>query len=176
MKREDKDPVLSKELARVGLEDAKYINGLRILQAHAREDLSAGAFPDLTKARFFAITVIRVKPGHEAQFEAAAKAMGAARQRVAPKQGYRMYQVVAGMPTPTFLIFASVEKYDEFDGLTSAYQSTLKALTGEEREAREKFHSEGLISSEMNRYRLDPKQSYVSKATRATDPKFWSGK
>jgi hypothetical protein len=135
-----------------------------------------GPFPDLAKARFFGITTYRVRPGHDAQFEAAAKAYGAARTRVAPKTGFRVYQVVAGMPAPTFLIFSSVEDYAEFDAMTAAHQDSLKALTSEEQALRQKFQTEGVISSEMNRFKLDPVQSYVSKDTRAKDPAFWSPK
>ncbi|MEX2156773.1 MAG: hypothetical protein WD773_08035 [Gemmatimonadales bacterium] len=36
-----------------------------------------------------------------------------------------------------------------------------------------KFSRDGLLNSETNRFRLDPKQSYVSAETRATDPAFW---
>ena len=176
MKRDDKNPVLSAELDRLSLADAEYVSGLRIIQAQARADLSVGSFPDLAKARFFAIVSYRVRPGHDAQFEAVAKAYGAARMRVAPKAGFRVYQVIAGMPTPTFLIFSSVEDYSEFDGMTAAIQDTLKALTAEEQAARQKFQTEGVISSEMNYFKLDPIQSYVSKETRDKDPEFWSAK
>jgi hypothetical protein len=176
MKHDDKNPVLSAELDRLSLADAEYVSGLRMIHAQARADLSVGSFPDLAKARFFAIVIYRVRPGHDAQFEAVAKAYGAARMRVAPKAGFRVYQVIAGMPTPTFLIFSSVEDYSEFDGMTAAIQDTVKALTAEEQAARQKFQSEGVISSEMNYFKLDPIQSYVSKETRAKDPEFWSPK
>jgi hypothetical protein len=176
MKREDKDPVLSAELARLALADAEYVSSVRNIQAMARADLSAGTFPDLSKARFFQITTYRVRPGHETQFEEAAKAYGAARTRVAPKHGFRVYQVIAGMPSPTFLVFSSVEDFGQFDETSAAHQATLMAQTPEEQGARQKFQSEGVISSETNRYKLDPVQSYVSKETRASDPEFWSPK
>lgn len=64
----------------------------------------------------------------------------------------------------------SVENYEDFDATTAAYQETSRAMTPQGMEVRHKFLSEGLISSEMNRFRLDPRQSYVSKETRATDP------
>jgi hypothetical protein len=176
MKREDNDRDLSAKLTRLGRADARYITALNIIQAQARTDLSAGPFPDLAKARFFAITTYRVRPGHEGQFEAAAKAYGAARMRVAPKTGFRVYQVVAGMPSPTFLIFSSVENYGDFDAMTIAHQESLKALTSEEQTARQNFQKEGVISTEMNRFKVDPVQSYVSKETRAKDPEFWSRK
>jgi len=176
MKREDSDPVLSAELARLSTADAEYISGLRIIQTRARTDLTVGSFPDLNKARFFSITTIRVRPGHEAEFEAAAKAHGAARMRTAPKLGYRVYQVIAGMPTPTFFIIASVESYADFDETTAAQEATVKAMTTEETAARKKFFTESVISYEANRFKVDPTQSYVSDATRATDPAFWSPK
>lgn len=176
MKRDDKDPVLSAELARLALADAEYTSSVRTIQALARADLSVGTFPELSKARFFQITTIRVRPGHDAQAEAAAKAYGAARMRAAPKIGFRVYQVIAGMPTPTFLIISSVEGYAEFDETTAAHEATLKALTADEQALRNKFQTEGVISSEMNRFKLDPLQSYVSKETRAKDPEFWSPK
>ena len=81
-----------------------------------------------------------------------------------------------GFLIPTFLIFSSVENYADFDETTAAHQATLKALTKEEQAARLKFQTEGVISSEMNRFKLDPTQSYVSKETRAQDPAFWSAK
>ena len=176
MKREDKDPVLSARLTKLVSGDAKYIDSARLIQAHAREDLSVGEFPDLARARFFTISILLVRPGYEAQFEEGAKTFGAARMKAAPKHGFRVYQVVVGMPSSTFIVFSSVEKYGDFDEWTAAFQATLKALTPQEMEARQKFQREGLISSEMNRFRLDPRQSYVSKETRAKDPEFWSPK
>ena len=176
MKREDKDPVLSADLARLALADAEYISSAKTMQAQARPDLGAGEFPDLAKARFFAITIYRLKPGHDAEFEAVLKASANARMRVAPKFGFRVYQVVAGMPSGTYLIISSVEQYGDFDAVAAAFKDTVKALSPEEQQARLKFQAEGVFSSEMNRFKLDPAQSYVSKETRAKDPEFWSAK
>ena len=52
-----------------------------------------------------------------AEFEAAASVYGAATDRVATGFSYRVYQVTAGMPEPTFLVFASVASYAQFDVL-----------------------------------------------------------
>jgi hypothetical protein len=37
------------------------------------------------------------------------------RQRSDPTAQFRTYQVIAGMPTPTYIIFSSVAAYGEFD-------------------------------------------------------------
>ena len=176
MKREDKDPVLSAELARLSLGDAEYVSSARTIQARARTELSVGEFPDVGKARFFQVTVWRVRTGHQQQFEEAAKAYGAARMRSASKEGFRMYEVVSGMPTPTYLTISSVEAYAGFDGIMAADQDTWKAMTGEEKGVLQKAGADALISSEENKFKVDPQMSYVPKETREKDAEFWMPK
>jgi len=175
MKRRDKDPVLSAELARLDLADSQYINGARTIQAIANADLSVGDFPDLSRVRFFEFTLFRLHPGHETQFEEAAKAYAAARKRADPKAGYRVYRVIAGMPTPAYIVLASVEDYSQFDQRLAAGMATFKEDTTEEKGAL-KVGSEAIISEESNRFRVDPRQSYVPKEIRETDPDFWMPK
>ena len=175
IKRHDKDPVLSAELTRLDLADSQYINGARTIQAIANADLSVGDFLDLSGARFFEVTLFRLHPGHETQFEEAAKAYAAARKRADPKAGYRVYRVIAGMPTPTYIVFGSVEDYGQFDQRLAAGMATFKEATTEEKGAL-KVGSEAIISEESNRFRVDPRQSYVPKETRETDPDFWMPK
>jgi hypothetical protein len=177
MKRDDADPVLSAELARLAKVDGDFLSGIRRIHAAARTDLSMGEFPDLAKMRFWEITVFRVRPGHEAAFEAAAKAYRSAAQRSAPTTTrWRLYEVTAGLPGPTYLVFSSVATFSEFDrGMTDA-QAIMRGATAEEGAALEKFSKESSLSTETNRFRLDPGQSYVSKETRASDPGFWMPK
>src|SRR2546430_626129 len=84
MNRYDSDAAMTAELDRLSRADADVINSSRTIQAVARPDLSMGAYPDLSKQRFWEITLGRVRPGHEADFGAAAKAYGTAAPRPAP--------------------------------------------------------------------------------------------
>ena len=176
LKRESDDPVLSAELARLSRADAEHITSLRSIQAVGRKDLSRGAFPDTAKQRFFEITVFRVRPGRQADFEAAAKAYGAAAGRSAPAASYRVYQVIAGMPTPTYLVFSSVVSFGEFDKVMADGEATMKGASPEEQAALQKFSTDALISQETQRFRPDPEMSYVPKDVRAQDPAFWMPK
>jgi hypothetical protein len=146
------------------------------MQGSARRDLSYGAYPDIGRQRFFEMSWFRVRPGHEAEFEAAAKVYGAATDRAATGASYRVYQITAGMLEPTFLVFTSVESYAQFDGMMANGQKTLQSLTPDERAAMQKFFTEGLVNSETNRFALNAVMSYVSAETRATDPGFWMPK
>lgn len=176
LKREDADPVLTAELARLSRADAEVLNGVRTLQAMARKDLSYGAYPTLSKARFFEMTWFRVRPGHELQFEAAGKAFGASAKRAGTRIAYRVYEIVAGIPGPTYLIISSVEAYADFDQAMADGEKTMKGATTEEGALLQKFMLEGVVNVETQRFRVDPVQSYVPKETRAEDPAFWMPK
>ena len=173
--RDAADPVLSAELARLSANDGQFLESLRVVQARARPDLSSGDFPDLTKARFWDISTFRVRAGHDAQFEEAAKLYGKVSQRVAPQTSYRIYQVTAGMAQGTYIIFSSVEDYAEFDGLMATDDAIFAGMTSDEREIVERFTLEAQQSVFTNRFRLDPGMSYVDAATKAADPAFWGG-
>ncbi len=176
IKLEESDSTLAAELQRLSRADAEVLNDARSIQAVARTDLSHGTFPNLAKQRYWEITIYRVRPGHVMDFETAAKAYGAATDRTAPGFSYRVYQVTAGMPGPTFLVFSSVESYAQFDDMTANQMKTMQNLTPEERTTVQKFSADGLLNWEANRFQLNPVMSYVSAETRATDPTFWMPK
>jgi hypothetical protein len=176
MKRESDDAVLSAELKRLQRADADVLNNLTIVQAMARRDLSMGEFPDIAKTRFVEITIFRVRPGHEHGFEEAAKAYGSAAKRSAPNTSYRVYEVMAGIPGPTYLVFSSTQSFAEFDRATQEGMEIMKGASQEERNTLEKFSAEGLVNAETQRFRIDPAMSYVPKEVRASDPAFWMPK
>jgi hypothetical protein len=176
MKREDTDPLLSVELPRLSRLDADVLTGWTLMQGMARKDLSYGSFPDVGKIRFYEITTFQVKPGHEQQFEAAAKAYGSAAKRRVPNHSYRVYEMIAGTPSPTYVVFASVESFGQFDQLMEEGQAIMKGATEEEGRALQGLMAEGVISVETQRFRIDPTMSYVPKEVRASDPAFWMPK
>jgi hypothetical protein len=176
MKLERGNAVLSAELARLQRADADHLTGARSIQAVARKELSHGDYPDTAKQRFWEVTIFRLRPGHEEEFNAAAKAYGAAITRSGATTGFRVYQVIAGMPTPTYLIFSSVTSYADFDKMMSDDQTIMKAFTPEDQKLFQKFFTEGMISADTQRFELNPAMSYVSAEVRATDPEFWMPK
>jgi hypothetical protein len=176
MKRDEGNATLSAELDRLQRADAEVINDVRTIQAMGRSDLSYGAFPNLAMQRFWDITTWRVRPGHEDEWAAAAKAYGAAAKRAAPQTSYRTYEVTAGLPGPTFYTIASVASYGDFDAMMASGEKIMGGATPDEMAALQKFVREGLINSETQRFRLSAEMSYVSDETKAQDPAFWTPK
>ena len=171
----DNDPAVRAELDRLFRADAEHVNSGRSVELRARPEYSSGDYPDLAKQRFWDVTVFRMRPGTEEAFAAMAKAYGAARGRAGASLGYRVYEVTAGMPGPTWFIFSSVTSFADFDKMSSEGEATMKAMTADDAPIGKKFN-EGLISAETFRLRLNPRMSYVSKDVRATDPAFWMPK
>ncbi len=174
MKRQSDDKALSAELDRLQKGDADHINSSRTLHAVARTDLSYGAYPDMGLARFWEVTTFRVRPGFEEGFANVAKAYAAAAKRAAPSMNWRTYEVIAGIPGPTYLVFSSVQSFAEFDRAMQDGMELGKAFTPEEQATLQKFATSGLVNAETQRFQLDPVQSYVDAATKAKDAAFWS--
>jgi hypothetical protein len=175
LKREE-DGSLAPSLERLAKADADQIDATQAILAMGRKDLSHGPYPDSAKQRFYEVTVFHVKPGHQRSFEAAAKAYGAAMDRIDHDASYRVYEVMAGMPSPTYLVFSSVTSYAGFDKMMANDMAVMKAATDDERGTLETFEANGLASTETTRFRLDPAMSYVTQEVRADDPAFWMPK
>ena len=173
MKFENDNAALAAELGRLERADAEHLNGMRTLHAFARKDLSHGPFPETAKQRFFEITTFRVRPGHDQEFEAAAKAYGASLGRVSPNASFRVYEVGAGSTGPAFMVISSVSSFGEFDKMLTDGQATFKGMTPQELATLQKFATDAMISEETQRFRLDPEMSYVPQDVRDSDPGFW---
>jgi hypothetical protein len=174
MKMLDSNPELAAETERLWKADAQYLNSARQVQAMARPDLSYGAFPELSLARFWDITTFRVRPGHDSGFEAAVAAYIESTKRNAPDASWRTYQVTAGMWGSTYLIFGSVDSYAEFDKAMEEGNAIWQGTNAQEQETLMNFFTSDIQNMITNRFRLDPRMSYVAPDTKAADPDFWN--
>lgn len=173
---EEAQPGLTTELERLAKGDSEFLADANALQAVAVPEWSHGAYPDLAKQRYWDISIWRLRLGHEGAFAAATKTYKAAVARSASSASWRTYRVVAGAPDGTLIMMSSVASFGEFDKMMADGEATMKAATPEEMGVLEKFMKESVLSITSNRYRLDPKQSFVDAATKAKDPAFWNKK
>jgi len=176
MERDEANSQLTADLDRLWATDAEHLDGSDAFEAAARPDLSHGSYPDLSRTRFWRITIMRVRPGHEKAFADMVALYKTVASRVAPNLAWRIYAVTAGMPGPTYILFSSVQAFGQFDAMTADYNAIIKGATPQEAAAFQKFAADDLVSSTGNRYRLDPTMSYVSDETKKTDPAFWNKK
>jgi hypothetical protein len=171
----DEAPEIAGELIRLRKGDTEFINGARVTELRARPDLSFGTYPDLGKQRVWEISIFRMRPGAEDAFSGMAKGYGAATGRLPQNVGYRVYEVLTGMPAPTYFVFWSGTSFADFDKVLAVSDSTMKGMNADELGLAKKF-TDGLVNSETFHFRLSPEMSYVPKAVKAGDPGFWMPK
>jgi hypothetical protein len=176
MARDAANAELTSSLGRLSAADAEHLDGYDTIEAVAAPDLSHGTYPDLNKARFWDISIWRIRPGHERRFGEVTAAYRKIASRTAPNASWRTYRVTGGLPGGTFIMFSSVQSFGQFDAVMSEDEATMKAISPEDGAMFEKFFAESVMSIMSNKYRLSPTMSYVSPETKATDPAFWNKK
>jgi hypothetical protein len=169
----EQDPALSGELDRLKRADGDLISSWRSIELRARPELSRGTYPEIGKQRFWEVTVFQMRPGGGSEFADVAKMYGSAAEKAGRTIGYRVYEVTAGMPTPTFFLFTSVGAFADFDKLVTEDEATFKAMPAPDAF---KAFDEKLMSAETYRMQLNAQMSYVPKEVRESDPAFWMPK
>jgi len=90
--------------------------------------------------------------------------------------GFRVYEVAAGMPAPTYFVFSSVQGFAEFDTLHDQDVATLGEMLKGADEKMMAAWNEKLINAENFMLSLNAELSYVPADVRASDPAFWAKK
>jgi len=165
------------ELDQLDKQDSELLSGSRSLVAVYNNDLSYRAGVDIPHMRFFAVVTIRVRPGHGRDFEEARKIVNAAHEKANVDEHWAAYEVVAGAPSGTYLLFFPMKSFaqdEEAPGLHGkAYQ---EALGDENRMKLQKIQSEAIIGTETSVFAFNPAMSVLTKEWIDSDPDFWAPK
>ncbi len=172
----EKNAALTAEFNSLIEKDSEYISAGRSIVALYREDLSYRPGVNIAQIRYFRIITFRVRPGHEGDFAEAVKIVRAAYEKANVEVRWAVFQISAGLPGPTFLVFLPTKSLKEVD-LLLAQAPKIQEAEGEEGVNKlQKLAADGYLSTESNIYAFSPKMSYVSKEFAAGDPDFWTPK
>jgi len=163
------------ELERLDKEAAALHAGMRDLLTLFRPDLSYNPGVDIRMYRYFSISTLRVRPGHDAQFaEYAQKVINAAKKAKVDSYHTAIFQVISGTQAGTYLLFRPMKSLSELDEQVG--MKVRAAMGNDERKDLDKEASEVYMSSETSTYAFAPDMSYVEKEFAAADPAFWNAK
>lgn len=162
MKAERAEASLSAELARLSAADGEHLEGWRSFTARFREDLSLRPPLNIGSYRYMTVVTIRVRPGLQAKFVEARKAIKAAHEKAGLKDYYSIFEVNSGMVAPTFLLFIPMKSLkDADDGVAlhqlPAYQEALGGEDGNKKLA--ELSAAAIISNESTILEFSPKMS-----------------
>jgi hypothetical protein len=174
---EDAHPAMRAELNADDEADGALRNSSRSIFATYRADLSYRPGVNIPSQHFDSITIVRVRPGHVTDFEAARKIIKDAHEKTALKFNYSVYQVNSGMPAGTFLIITPYKTLADIDAAGDIHGQAYRDAVGDDgRRKLNELSNSGTISSETMIFAVDPKMSYPAKDWIASDPGFWNPK
>jgi hypothetical protein len=158
-------------------QDGDLLNRTSSIFALYREDLSFRPGVNIPLMHNFSVTIVRVRPGHNNEFEDARKMVKAAHEKAGLKDNHSVYQVLSGYPSGTFLIITPYRDIADADNNPQIHGKTYTDAIGEDGQKKmRELNSSATISAETLFFSVNPKMSYPSKETIAADPDFWRPK
>ena len=140
-----------------------------------REDYSLRAAVDIPHMRYFEISLYRVRPGHDKDWDSLVKMVMAAYEKI-PDVHWATYQAVYGQEGGTYVVFNPMKSASEVDQ-SFAQDKKFEAAMGED--GMKKFSdllAAAVESSQHNLFVFSPKMSYVADEWIKADPDFWKPK
>jgi len=150
--------------------------GMRDMLGVLRPELGYGGPVDISKMRFFSVTTVRVRPGHDAQYaDYVQKIVTVARQKAKIDTLHTAaYQMISGTPAGTYMYFRPMRSLAELD--ENIGMKVRAAMGDDMRKDADKAVSDAIMSSETSTYWINPNMSYVPSPMAAGDPAFWNPK
>lgn len=176
-KEAEANKALTAEVERILALDGELLSGTSGMWAVHRPELSYRADWDVAKMRYYRVSVTRLNPGYGRDFEQIRKTLNEAHDKLKLDEHWSVYEVVAGAPAGTYIIFypmVSLAEWDKGEQLHGkAYQ---EALGDANRDQQRDFQRAGVKGSETRLFYISPKISYLPKELTDRDPDFWTPK
>lgn len=146
---------------------------MRDMLAVFRADLSYKPGVEIPKMRYFAVTTVRIRPGQSDQYEEYVKSLlNPTRDKAKAETAVAVYQVVAGTPGTTYMMFRPMKSLAEYD--LRIGPRVREAMSDDQRKKADKVASESILFNETSIYAFNPRMSYMPKEFTAGDPAFWN--
>ena len=169
-----KDRDNAKKKMQIGAMDGEFRTGRRAVLCVLNEELSYGAALDISHMRYFSVTTVRVRPGHDQEYREARKIIVDALKKANSDAHSAFYAVTAGMPSGTFLLLTPLKSLAELDPNPAVAKDFQDALGEENTKKRTKLLADSVISTETDIYSFIPKMSYVPKEWAKMGGEYWT--
>ena len=137
-----------------------------------RPDQAIRMFP---RARYFQVSIFRIRPGTEADFSDLIRLRRATADVINLDRPDMAYQVVSGAPSGTIVFLSPIETLRNFDNGVNSVPVFAEGLAAKAKDG-SKIAADIEIGREHLLFRVEPRISYVSSEFADVDPDFWRGK
>jgi hypothetical protein len=172
-KADQKNASLSNTLDRAAEADgallSSYESGLYVF----REDQSYNTNGGLAHVHYFEITVYRIKPGHDADWDEIVKLVKPALIKANPDDNWAMYERAYGAGGPAFVVFHVMKSAAEIDQGYATSPKFAAAMGPEGMKKLSELSAAAIEGSETNLFIINPRESYAQPELINADPEFW---
>jgi hypothetical protein len=170
-----KNATLAAALDRASVADGALLDAMDQSVWVFREDQSMHPTASIADVRFMEFEVFDVKPGHEAEWDAAVKLVKDAYAKGIPDASWDMFEVVYGRTT-SYVVITPMKSLSEVDQHFMASQKFMEAMGADGMKKLGELSAAALVSIETNLFSINPHMSYVSDEVAASAPDFWRPK
>jgi len=175
IKAVEKNEALSAELDRANVADGELLSDIDQGAMIFREDLSLRPKTDIAHMRYFEISRVHVKQGHDKDWEALVKMYQSGFDKI-PEAHWVIYQSQYGREDGTYIIFNPMKSAAEIDHSFGDWAKFTANLGDDGMKKLNELTAVTIDSSETNLFSFNPKMSYVSEDWIKADPEFWKPK
>lgn len=167
----EKDPILKSKVDACAAKDGDYVTNFSMAAYALRPDLSRG--PGAIAPRFYWIYTVRVRPGHDGEFDALILALNGTYDRAGITARWGVYQAVAGTTNPTYMVVVPLRRLADVDTILADEAKFAQTAGPEGLKSLARLTAESTGREEAVILAVDPKLSYPDAEDLAMDPEFW---
>jgi hypothetical protein len=149
-------------------------NGTSVLGVR-RDDMGYRAKTiDFSKMRVLRLSTIFAHPGYERAFMETEWSLSEASEKVHARSAWAVYEVVGGLPEPSFVIVTPMQSLQDIDGIFEASASLKTTEGGALEQHLQELARIAYGTSDTRLFAVAPRMSHVSKTFVASDADFWA--
>lgn len=173
----DKSAALTAELDHALTVDGELLSDFDSAVATYDEDLSYKPHGDIAHARYFEVSMFKVKPGHRHDFMELTKMVKDANEKGGTSSHWATYEVAYGAEDGTYIILSADKSMADIDQGFAESKKFMEAMGGPEgMQKLDKLYGETVEFSRSELFAINPKQSYAAEDWVKGDPDFWKPK
>lgn len=139
-------------------------------------DKSFGGPINIGTMKYVEITLIKVRPGHNQDWDELAKLHDSIYSK-APNAGWAMYEKRFGAESGSeYIVLHAMRSLADIDESRAANKKIWASVSADQKKKGADLEASAFESIETNLFAFDPKMSYVSDKWRNADPDFWGPK
>jgi hypothetical protein len=131
---------------------------------------------DLKGARYMELSLYKIKPGHEAEWDEAVKMVKAGYAKGVPSASWATFRELYGVPGDEYLVIQTAKSAAELDTEIMAGPRFVEAMGAAGMKKLDELSAAAIESEQTNLFAIDPKMSLPPKEWVDAEPDFWAPK